>query len=80
MEEPVLWLTWLAAAGLVAYALHHGLLWLERRGWLYYVKSKRTGRVSLAMFAAVDPAARQIQEVQEQEISEDADPGDPPTP
>jgi hypothetical protein len=72
------WVVWIAGGLAVAYAVHQLLLWFERRGWLYYVNSKRSGRVSLAAFSALDPAARQIQQTQEQEVSEEAEPGDPP--
>lgn len=74
------WIIWLLAVGLIAALSHSLALWLERRGWLYYVNSKRTSRVSLAIAAAFDPAARRVLEIQEQETREEVDPGDPPSP
>ncbi len=49
---------WGLGAAAAPYASHRLALWLEGRGWLYYVHNRRRGRVWLAFAAAFDPNAR----------------------
>jgi GrpB-like predicted nucleotidyltransferase (UPF0157 family) len=76
---------WIAGAIAALYALHRLALWLERRGWLYYVNSRDhfSARGSLlAAVAVVDPSIRHLIEAQrayevvEEEGIGDADPPD----
>lgn len=66
-----------AAGGLALYGLHRLGTWLDDRGWLYYRRSSRKGRLSLALAAALDPNARRILEIQEAVQREDDEDGDP---
>ena len=70
-------LAWLALAAAALYGLHRLGQWLDDRGWLYYRKSTRKGRVGLSILAAFDAEARRILELQEKvQLQEDED-GDP---
>ena len=77
MTEGVAWLPWLAGAVAVLYGLHRLGLWLDDRGWLYYRKSSRKGRMSLLLASVIDPEARRILELQEKVQLEEDDDGDP---
>jgi GrpB-like predicted nucleotidyltransferase (UPF0157 family) len=80
-------LMWIAAAATALYALHRLALWLERRGWLYYVNSREHfgGRGSLLVGVAsvVDPTVRHLIEAQrsfevvEEETIGSGDPREP---
>ena len=71
-------MAWIVVTAVLVYGLHRLCLHLESRGWLYYTSKSRAERVSHALFAAIDPAARQIHEIQREEQEEAPDPGDPP--
>ena len=84
MERAVIWIL---AALAALYALHRLALWIERRGWLYYLnrRDRFAGRGSLwvGVAAAVDPTVRHLIEAQrafeivEEEGIGDADPPEP---
>jgi GrpB-like predicted nucleotidyltransferase (UPF0157 family) len=84
MERAVIWIV--AALGTL-YALHRLALWMERRGWLYYVNSRARfggrGSLLIGVAAAVDPTVRHLVEAQrafeivEEEGIGDADPPEP---
>ena len=42
---------WGLGAATALYALHRLELWLEGRGWLYYIHTRRRGRLWLALAA-----------------------------
>ncbi len=51
---------------LLAYPLHRLALWLEERGWLYYIH-RRPHVSAIALFAsAVDPALRRMLEMKQE--------------
>jgi hypothetical protein len=60
------------------YALHRLALWLESRGWLYYVHTSRRSRIWLSLAAAFDPNARRILEIHEAKSLEQDESGDDP--
>ena len=59
---------WIAGGPAALYALHRVALWLERRGWLYYVNSREhfggRGSLLVSVAAAVDPTVRHLIEAQ----------------
>jgi hypothetical protein len=59
---------WIAGGLAALYALHRVALWLERRGWLYYVNSREhlggRGSLLVGVAAAVDPTVRHLIEAQ----------------
>lgn len=78
MLEIVLWIL-VAIAGLIL--MDQLLLWIERKGWIYYRKTKRKTPVSMAdVFTGsnvFDQSARHVQEAQEvRPGEEDEDDGD----
>ena len=60
------------------------LLWMERRGWVYWRKTKRhtgpgVGNALLEIQTMVDPSAKHVLELR-REVKEDApEAGDPPS-
>jgi hypothetical protein len=72
-------LLWIAGGAFAVCAMHRLALWLESRGWLYYIHTRRRGRVWLALAAAFDPNARRVQEIQEaRQLEQDESGDDPP--
>lgn len=77
MAELATWLAWAAAISAALYGLHRVGLWLDDRGWLYYLRSSRRGRWGLAIASIFDQEARRILELHEKvQVEEDED-GDP---
>lgn len=72
-------LTWLSYAAYLAIlavsllGLHRLGLLLEGRGWLNYTRETRRSRPSLVMAAVLDPNARQVLELQEEEQRQERD-------
>ncbi len=70
------------AGGAVLFGLHHLALWMERRGWLYYLHSKPStsslGNAFLEVQSLLDPSAETLVELRHQEQLEDEASGDPP--
>ena len=75
-------LLFVAGAALVLYGLHRLALWMEGRGWLYYVNSKPSTSTLSAAFLEVqsllEPEKQQLAEVQKAERFEEDDQGEPP--
>jgi len=70
---------WVGAALAGLWALHRLALWLESRGWLYYIHTSRRSRMWLSLAAALDPNARRILEIHEaQRLEQDESGDDPP--
>jgi hypothetical protein len=61
------WLVWslLAVAGV--YALHRLALFLESRGWLFYINRRPQVSLGAAIGAALDPTIRRMLEAKQQE-------------
>jgi hypothetical protein len=62
--------------GAALYLLDRLLLWMERRGWVYWRKTKRStgpgvGNALLEIQTLVEPAARHVLELR-QEVKEDS--------
>jgi hypothetical protein len=77
--EKVLYLT-LAAVAL--FLIDRLGLWLEDRGYIYYRKKSGSasamGNAFLEIQSMVDPAAKHVLEMRQDEIGEQDDSGDPP--
>lgn len=75
-------LLFVAAAALALYGLHRLALWMEGRGWLYYVNSKpSTSTLSTAFLevqSMVDPGKKLVIEAMREEGSEESEFGGPP--
>ena len=75
-------LLFLAAAGLALYGLHRLALWMEKRGWLYYVNSNpSTSALSQAFLevqSIVDPGKKIVLETMREDQSEESEFGGPP--
>ena len=70
--------------GTALYLLDRLLLWMERRGWVYWRKTKRTtgpgmGNALLEIQSLVEPAARHVLEIRREVKEESPQPGDPPS-
>ena len=77
IESTAAWVGWGFAAVAALYGLHRLGLYCERRGWLNYTRRSRRGRLSLVLAAAIDPNARHILEIQEEEaVEQDGSGGD----
>lgn len=72
------------AIGAALYLFDRLLLWMERKGWVYWRKTKRrtgpgVGNALLEIQTLVEPAARHVLELR-QEVKEDSpNPADPPS-
>ena len=51
----------------LAYGLHRLALWLERRGWLYYIHRRPSVSLIAAAGSALDPTIRRILEMKQEE-------------
>ena len=71
-----------AAAAAALFALHRLALWMERRGWLYYIHNRPSasslGNAFLEVQSLVEPGKRPAVEASREERSEAARAGDPP--
>lgn len=79
-----MWLAAAAAAVVALYLLHRLALWLERRGWLFYLHRRSTtsavGSVFSELHSVLDPGHRHAVEEQAREAQSQDDSGDPPDP
>ncbi len=77
-------LSCLVAAALLVYLLHRLALWLESRGWLYYINRKpprpSLGNAFLELGMMIEPETKHLLEIRREEKSELAESGDPPSP
>lgn len=77
--QVALWLTGIVVA---LFAIDQLALWAERKGWIYWRKSKRQGSVMSAVLSELDavtnPAAHHIVEAKQAKKLEERDNGDPP--
>ncbi len=76
--------TALLIAGILAalYGLHRLALWMEAKGWIYYVKKRASpdtiGSAVLELQQMVKPATKHVLEVRRQRRVENPGAGDPP--
>ena len=66
------------------YLLDRLLLWMERRGWVYWRKTTRStgpgmGNALLEIQSLVEPSARHVLEIRREVKEESPKPGDPPS-
>ncbi|MEQ7006069.1 hypothetical protein ABN028_07685 [Actinopolymorpha sp. B17G11] len=55
------------AVAVALFVLDRGLLWMERRRWIYYRRTKSSGGMSLEISQLFDPTARLVKREMEQE-------------
>lgn len=72
------------AISVALFLLDRLLLWMERRGWVYWRKTKRRtglgmGNALLEIQALVEPGVRHVVEIRREEEVESSEPGDPPS-
>jgi hypothetical protein len=72
------------AIGVTLYLLDRLLLWMERRGWVYWRKTKRStgpgvGNALLEIQTLVEPSARHVLELRQEVKDESPVPTDPPS-
>jgi hypothetical protein len=70
---------------LVLYSVDRLLLWMERRGWIYYRKRSGSGgsgagNALLEIQSLIEPDKKQIIEVMREDKREQAESGAPPEP
>jgi O-acetyl-ADP-ribose deacetylase (regulator of RNase III) len=75
-------LFFVAAAALALYGLHRLALWMEARGWLYYINSNpSTSTLSQAFLevqSIMDPGKKIVLETMREDASDEAEFGGPP--
>ena len=74
---------WLIGAAILAglYGLHRLALWLEKKGWLYYLHKKPSldslGIAALELQRMAEPGKRYVLEARQQEKVQEEDEGGP---
>jgi hypothetical protein len=71
------------AIAVALYLLDRLLLWMERRGWVYWRKTTRNtgpgvGNALLEIQSLVEPGARHVLEIRQDEAEESPEPGELP--
>ncbi|HPT25120.1 MAG TPA: hypothetical protein PLZ95_01800 [Bryobacteraceae bacterium] len=73
---------WLIVIVVGLYALHRLALWMESRGWIYYMKSgghsTRAGSAMLEIQQLLEPSKRHVIEIRQEQREEEDSAGDPP--
>ena len=71
-----------AGVCVILYLMHRLALWLESRGWLYYLNSKPSpssaGNAMLELQSLAEPLKKHILEIKREEQVEEEESGDPP--
>jgi hypothetical protein len=76
---------WLLIPGLLAglYGLHRLALWMEAKGWIYYVKQKpdssSLGTALLELHQLARPSVKHVQEARTKRTAQQDDQGGPDT-
>lgn len=74
---------WLLAAGLISgiYGLHRLALWMESKGWIYYMRKKASsnalGSAVLGVQRIIQPGAEHVLEVRQDQRRQQDDAGGP---
>lgn len=84
MNTPLLWISVVVVAGVVVFAGHRLLLWMELKGWVYYRKSGNhsgaLGNAFMAVHSILDPESGRAAEHRIHEEKEESESGEPPIP
>ena len=86
MQIGVLWLlVWVAGIAGVLFAFDRLMLWMEKKGWVYWRRSKQgggsgVGNALLEVQSLIEPNKRHVVEMMREEKKEQADSGAPPSP
>ena len=74
---------WIAGIVVGLYLLDRAGLWMERRGWIYYRKSRgmttRAGNAFLELHSMLEPEKKHVVEMKKEEKKTQIPSGDPPT-
>ncbi len=75
---------WVAGIAAGLYALHRLALWMETRGWIYYMHSSgsstRAGSAMLEVQQLLEPSKRHVIEIKRDQRGVEDDSGEPPDP
>ena len=75
---------WVLIIAAALYGLHRLALWMERRGWIYYVKRQPSvstlGTAALSVQSILEPDKKHVLEMMQQRRKERDDQGEPPDP
>lgn len=75
---------WIIVVAVAIYALHRLALWMETRGWIYYMHSSggstRAGSAMLEVQQLLEPSKRHVIEIKREKKEVEDDSGDPPDP
>ncbi len=78
------WLKWpfiVLCVGALLFAGHKFLLWMEDRGWIYYLKKKASpgtaGSAWLELQSMIEPATKHVLKVEREEHKEEDGEGGP---
>ncbi len=85
LDNPLIILALGLLIALLLFFLDRLLLWMERRGWIYYRKSKDgggsgVGNAFLEVQSLFEPNKKELLEIRREDKSEQDDSGAPPTP
>ena len=75
---------WLVVIAAGLYALHRLALWMESRGWIYYMHSSgsstRAGSAMLEVQQLFEPSKKNVIEMKQNQRGVSDDQGEPPDP
>lgn len=73
---------WVIGIAVALFAIDQLALWAERKGWIYWRKTKRRGSamsdVLTGLDAVTNPAAQHVADAKQAKKLEERDNGDPP--
>lgn len=77
----MLWLVIVACGVAAIYAMHRLALWMETKGWIYYMHKKASpdtlGNATLGVQQIIQPGAKHVLEVRRNKRIQRDDAGDP---
>lgn len=84
MNKPLLWIIASVLLAAAVFAIHRLLLWMERKGWVYYrhsgSHSGALGSAFVAVQSILDPEAGRAAEYQQHEETAATESGEPRIP
>ena len=85
MSGLLVFFLWIVGIAAVVGLFHLLMLWMERKGWVYWTRSKgrsgsSVGNALLELHSIIEPNKKPLIEVIQEEKEEEADSGAPPEP